>query len=313
MELLKVTGEVKIHIINFKKWQRPTEGRREWFALDAGFFFDRKVREARRLCDDAPDCFIALWREADANGDVSISLPSLKSYWKEILGVESNFFKPVKRLEALSKAGLLTFHIVPTDSLPAVYPQSTDSLPTSYSPVEPLETPVAVSKNNTNKQTDIERCASDFSKTGEAYAMQSGNVNMHHFHWVKGYLTRQYQEIRKSRPEIPAEAILKVWQESCDKASAKAASAAKWYMTTFENSIADWSPSAVRSSRGGVPQAQKPKKWEPHLKAKLVRVRFEDGDVFEVAGNELKWSETGGYFLVKGRTARFDQMEIVEP
>ena len=98
----------KIVIKNFTKWQKPTEGRK-WLAMDAGFFYDRKVREARRQCPDAPECFISLWREADDQGHIEISKSSLKTYWMEVLCIESNRFKVEKRLEALSKAGLISY------------------------------------------------------------------------------------------------------------------------------------------------------------------------------------------------------------
>lgn len=157
--------EVKIKVRNFSKWQKTTGGRREWFALDVNFFLDPKIRNARQLCSDAPDCFIALWREVDQNGEVTMSLEALKSYWKLICCTSSNRFDVQKRLDALSKMGLIEFQLVSNDVLNESQCDSNELLIDFQScsnevltefkdPLEPPQTHVALSKNNTNN-TDI--------------------------------------------------------------------------------------------------------------------------------------------------------------
>lgn len=105
--------------------------------------------------------------------------------------------------------------------------------------------------DHTNREeTHIQKCASEecekFIDQARKYAFDSGNVNMQNFSWLDGYLTKQFTEIRSSRPEIPAEAVLKVWQECCDDASAKSVSAAKWYRTVFETRIESWTVTGPR-------------------------------------------------------------------
>lgn len=114
----------------------------------------------------------------------------------------------------------------------------------------------------------------DFAQKGQSYASQSGNPNMHNFSWISGYLQTQFTEIRNSRPDIPAEAVLQVWQQCCDDASAKSVGAPKWYRTTFENRLANWNPSVKSNyaTRASSPVSQ-PKKHS-HIVAWEQKRRF---------------------------------------
>ncbi len=98
------------------------------------------------------------------------------------------------------------------------------------------------SESNTLTVCARDEAAVAFVNSAKGYAVASRNTNMHNFSWLAGYLTQQFQEIRNSRPDIPAEAVLKVWQECCDDASSKAVGASKWYRKVFENRIASWTP-----------------------------------------------------------------------
>jgi hypothetical protein len=113
----------------------------------------------------------------------------------------------------------------------------------------------------------------EFAQKGQAYAVNSGNPNLHRLEWVAGYLENQFMKIRNSRPEIPAEAILQIWQQCCDDASVKAVGAAKWYQSAFENRVAEWKPLSNGKYNASKPQLSKPKHltaWNDGKSFKLI-------------------------------------------
>lgn len=136
---------IKIRAPNFSKWQKaPKNGKRDWLAIDINFFMDPKVRYARELCPDAPDCFISLWREMDLNGEMVINLAALKSYWKMVLCVTSNHFDAERRLQALSDAGLIVFEVGSNELLNDFKSDSKVVLNDSKTTLEQPEKPVAL-------------------------------------------------------------------------------------------------------------------------------------------------------------------------
>lgn len=152
---------------------------------------------------------------------------------------------------------------------------------------QPYTDPKPSPKSDTHLACARDADCEKFAQAGNTYAIGSGNVNMQNYAWVDGYLSNQYIEIRNSKPNIPAEAVLKVWQQCCDDASAKAVSHPKWYRTTFENRIDEWKPGTT--SAGIRPAGRAPESEIVQIKAWRKGERFRylgTGEIFEA--NQLE-------------------------
>lgn len=193
----------------------------------------------------------------------------------------NNRFDLRQRLSFLQAAGLIDMEILSNDQTLGKHSPNIDQTLGKVSPnidqtsdnVTHLEggksgsttDPLYNQPTNQHKQANTSARAVFLEKAEKAF-LKAGNPNMNQSGWIEGYLTDQLDEIRNSRPEIPAEAILKIWQECCDDASVKGVRAVKWYRTAFENRVADWQPKATKGS--------KPKPENPFLKAHREGRRF---------------------------------------
>ena len=109
---------VTISVQNFQKWQKQTDARRDWIALDRHFFDDPKVKAARRECPDSLFCYQWILMNLDYNSqEMTIRLDFLKREWMAVTDAASNRFDVMKRLQCLANVGLIVFQVVPNDVL----------------------------------------------------------------------------------------------------------------------------------------------------------------------------------------------------
>ena len=134
---------ITITIPGFKRWQKQTERRRDWIALDTGFFSDPKVCEVLATLPDALNCYLWLLMNADLETEgLTIRLSILKRQWMNATGNESNRFDVLKRVQCLSNAGLIAFQLHSNDVLMAVQCKSNTPLesPQTQALTGPLQT-----------------------------------------------------------------------------------------------------------------------------------------------------------------------------
>lgn len=104
-----------IKINNFKKWQRPTDKKREWVVISTRFFQDQKIQNLLKECADALPCFLWLLMEANNDGEISVSEDYLNRYFKIASGKSGPKFDLNKRLQALLDSGLIEIKIQAED------------------------------------------------------------------------------------------------------------------------------------------------------------------------------------------------------
>jgi hypothetical protein len=108
---------IRVTIPGYKEHQRDIK-KREYLALDMGFFSNRKVRQAKRECLDSVYCYQWLWANVDYETEsIEIKESALKAEWMVECACQSNRFDLLKRLQALSNAGLIGFEFIPNESL----------------------------------------------------------------------------------------------------------------------------------------------------------------------------------------------------
>lgn len=96
-----------ITIPNYSKWQKDTDKRRSWVALDVHFFDDPKIIMAMQ--DDRDSVFIYQWilTQVDQDGVLDIDDNALKANLKRALGITGHNYHPLKRLDVLVKHRLI--------------------------------------------------------------------------------------------------------------------------------------------------------------------------------------------------------------
>ena len=204
-----------------------------------------------------------LFQELKKNGVIKHSENNGLYYSKKL--VQDEEIRRV-RAEAGSKGGNPNLVKQKVNQSPNQKP--TPSSSSSSSPSVSLE------KKHTKKDPGLGVCVDEkFEKwidSGERVLSESKNPNMCNLGWVRGFLSAQFTQLPKDRPELSGEILLSIWCDVCDQASAEGVSAVNWYKKVFKTKAAKYKPGIT------VLKTLVPKEMPFHervLNAKTVRIQ----------------------------------------
>lgn len=135
------------------------------------------------------------------------------------------------------------------------------------------------------------------AQAGKDYLVSLNHPNFSSPQWVSGYLSVQFDELEKSRPDIPKQEILRMWRDTCDLAVEKNKSAQQWSKSTFKNKLDSWKP-AIQTKTVSTPVQYKNHR-ERLMAAKKIRNIFDGNDVEPSTlrmGNGLIYDRDGRVF-----------------
>lgn len=138
-----------ITIPNYSKWQKGTDKRRSWVALDVHFFDDTKVIMAMREDRDAILIYQWILMQVDQNGVLEIDEASLKANLKRALGIDGHNYHPLKRVDVLAKYNLIE---VKNDAKEGLNSTETEV----KQPLNKVETDVKQGLNHS--ETELKQC-----------------------------------------------------------------------------------------------------------------------------------------------------------
>lgn len=148
-----------------------------------------------------------------------------------------------------------------------------------------------------SQKPEISNENKSLAQTGKDYLVSLNHPNFSSPQWVSGYLSVQFDELERSRPDIPKQEILRMWRDTCDLAVEKNKSAQQWSKSTFKNKLDSWKP-AIQTKTVSTPVQYKNHR-ERLMAAKKIRNIFDGNDVEPSTlrmGNGLIYDQDGRVF-----------------